>query len=784
MTHKKSLFSELVERRVPQILGMYVAAVWLAVEMADWMSERFEIHQQFSSYVFVIMIAFLPLIGLLAWGHGRPGKDKWTQKQLIFIPFNLVIAWFAVTSFIKPEVQATEIMSLVDEHTGQIVEYEVARAGLNQKITGFFWENKTGDESLDWLSYGAMWMVGKDLMRSPIITIQTPYDSDSMLTAIRSRGFDDAIGEPLSLDLSLASEKDAQWIVKGEIAKDGEKIEFQASLFNVVTGALVTTISATHDDWLFALDDVAEELGAFILEKANFKPSLIPDLAIAEHISTDLGAIKEVIKALNSITFSNDYMQGVEHLKVALELDNSLAEAYVMLVDLYRGLGDLDAAKEASEEALKLDDKLYRESVFKVKANYYAVNGEQDKAIKVLENWVKIIPDSAEALQALGSNYIMVGQRLDDALQVYEKLSELQESSSSVLVTQAKIYRLKGDKEKAISTLQGYLSKNQGQVQPYLEMAATYLQFGDLQEAKDMYDEASLLSINGIDADIGLAKIMSLSGSVEPAIEQLDELFRKAESDNDKVKILSEKEMVLFMTGRLNEAMDVLFEMRELSQSFMPPLAQSLMFGSKEVAYLASLQKYDEAWHLYEQMKTEAKPPYDKLLETMANTIHMYQGNHEEAAKSMELFKEFVTEMQMTIYDQFIYAADAIELRKLGSYEQALKMHDQAINESKQSVLTLNTLQVIDEFNYQKAITLYEAEQYDEAIELMEDNIRRNPLFAQSYVIKAKALTQLEKFEEAQLVIDQVNEIWMKADPEYKDVQEFSSLKEELQSKL
>ena len=176
MSEEKNLFTQLIERRIPQILGVYVAAVWLAVEVSEWMTERFDAPDQTSSYVFVVMIAFLPLVALLAWGHGRPGKDKWTQKQIMFIPFNIAIAWFAVNTFIKPEVQdsgmenaevqSTEILSLADVQTGELVEYEVAKTGLSQKVSGFFWENSTGDESLEWLSYGAMWMVSKDLMRT------------------------------------------------------------------------------------------------------------------------------------------------------------------------------------------------------------------------------------------------------------------------------------------------------------------------------------------------------------------------------------------------------------------------------------------------------------------------------------------------------------------------------------------------------------------------------------------------------------------------------------------
>lgn len=784
MAQKKSLFAELIERRIPQILGMYVAAVWLAVEIGDWMSERFDVPVQFSSYVFVIMISFLPLVGLLAWGHGRPGKDKWTQKQIIFIPFNIILAYFAVTSFIKPAVQATEMLSIVDEQTGQMLEYEVAKTGFNQKVMGFFWENETGDEQFDWLSYGAMWLVSQDLMRNAVISIKTPYDSSSILTEVRNRGYDDAIGEPLSLDLSISDDREAQWMIKGKIIMDGQQLAFQASLYDVVTGTLVTTITSAYDDWLFALDDVAEQIGKVILKQTNIKTQVIPDLPISQHVSDDIEAIQEVIRALNAVEFNNDYVAGVEYLQAALKEDDSLAEAYVLLVDYFRGMGDMPAAKAASEAALKLEHKLYQESVFKVKANYYAVNGEQDKAIKVLENWVKLVPESAEALQALGSNYIVVGNRLDDALKVYQKLNEIQEASSEAMLNQARIYRLKGDLEQTINTLEHYYAAHQDKAEPLLEMASTYLQFGDIEAAKEKYDEASLLSINNIDADLGLIKVAAMQGQTEQSLKQLDQLVEKAESDVDKVKVLTEKENILSLSGRLHEAMEVLEQMRIYSVSYMPPLSQALMYGSKEVAYWANLQEFDTAWDLFNQLKADTKPPFDKMLNLMAQNLHYLQGDNKAAAAAMEAFEQFTEEFQMTVYDQFIYSSNAVIAREKGEYELALEWHDKALRESKQSFVTLNALIVVDELYRQKALTLYSAGRYEDTIEILENTVQRNPLFAQCLVLQGKAMVQIGNYDEARKLVARVEEIWQQADPQFSDLKKLEELKHMLSIKI
>jgi len=780
MTHKKSLLAELAERRIPQILGMYVAAVWLAVEMGEWMSERFDVPSQFSSYVFVIMISFLPLVALLAWGHGRPGKDKWTQKQIIFIPFNVLIAWFAVNTFIHPVAKkpATEILSLTDVQTGKLVNYEVAKSGMSQKVQGFFWENKTGDESLDWLSYGAMWMVATDMMRNPIISIRTPYESPAVMRTLISKGFDRGINEPLSLSLDIANDSNSQWLIKGEIRKQNNALTFEASLYDVLTGAVVTSISASYDDWLYALDDVAEQLTAVILKRAKITPNIIPERALSEQLSTNLFAIESVINSLNSVFIDNDYAEGVAWLKKALEADDKLAVAYVLMLSYYRGLGDFDLAKEAAENALKLEYKLSPEAVLKVQVNYYAINSELDKAIKVLENWVKLSPESADALQALGGNYMIIGNRLDDALKVYEKLSEIQQSNATALVNTARIYRLKDDKDRALAALQIYYESSQDKTLPLIEMATTYMQFGELDAAKINYEEASLLNFNNINAELGLAKIKGLKGFVDEAIADMDRLVLKAENDSDRVKVLTEKENFLILSGRLKEAMGVVDQMNEYSQSYMDPLSQALMYDSKKAVHLVYLDDREAAWEVMQQLRSKTKPPFDQILYMIEMDIYEESGEHDKSVEALAKFEAFIKQSQMVIYNQFIIASKAKKARSAGDYEAAIEFHNQAIAESKQSFVTLNSLLVLDDLLYQKALTLYEMGQYGGVTDSLEVVLKRNPLNGQVMLLKSKVLIKQNKVKQAKELIDQVKQLWSNADPSYIHLKQLSEVEE------
>jgi len=40
MTEKRGFLAELIHRRVPQIVGLYSAGTWMAIEIAEWASEK------------------------------------------------------------------------------------------------------------------------------------------------------------------------------------------------------------------------------------------------------------------------------------------------------------------------------------------------------------------------------------------------------------------------------------------------------------------------------------------------------------------------------------------------------------------------------------------------------------------------------------------------------------------------------------------------------------------------------------------------------------------------
>lgn len=127
MSSEPTLFDKLMKRRVFPIVGMYVAATWLVIELGDWITERFDLPANLTSYVFVAMIVMLPAVALLAYNHGAPGRDRWTRTEHVFVSVNVLVAVATVYLF-NPGIDASaaiETLEIADE-TGQIRTFEVA----------------------------------------------------------------------------------------------------------------------------------------------------------------------------------------------------------------------------------------------------------------------------------------------------------------------------------------------------------------------------------------------------------------------------------------------------------------------------------------------------------------------------------------------------------------------------------------------------------------------------------------------------------------------------------
>lgn len=86
------LFQDLLKRRVPQILGIYLAVGWGVLEFVDWLIDRYDVTPRLADVSLVAWVAMIPTVLLLAWFHGARGQQRWKRVEKIGVPINTVVA--------------------------------------------------------------------------------------------------------------------------------------------------------------------------------------------------------------------------------------------------------------------------------------------------------------------------------------------------------------------------------------------------------------------------------------------------------------------------------------------------------------------------------------------------------------------------------------------------------------------------------------------------------------------------------------------------------------------
>ena len=79
---KKTFIKELLKRRIPQIIGSYLIASTSMILFLDWIKINYSFPQQYITLALFGALSILPSVIILAYFHGAPGKDEWTQRDM------------------------------------------------------------------------------------------------------------------------------------------------------------------------------------------------------------------------------------------------------------------------------------------------------------------------------------------------------------------------------------------------------------------------------------------------------------------------------------------------------------------------------------------------------------------------------------------------------------------------------------------------------------------------------------------------------------------------------
>jgi serine/threonine protein kinase/tetratricopeptide (TPR) repeat protein len=621
----------LVKRRVPQILGLYLLASLGVLQLVKWLVNRFVLSPHLPDFSLAASLSMVPAVLLLAFFHGRPGRQNWAKAVKIGIPVN-VMASAALLVFLfsgKSLGAATTTITLTNEE-GRTVERVVPKGEFRQSLVLFFFDNETNDSSLGWLQYGIPRLLQLDLVQDLFVTTSLAYD---FIDEIRAAGFQDGLGLPLTLMDKIALERHAKAFVSGSISKDGDAFVLRAALYESRRAAVITESEFRGQDFFELTDRMSLKIRRD-LQIPEHHLGETKDLPVSELGTASSRAFESYVRGVNAMVFERDWDTAGQNLERSVREDPAFVFPYFEIQFLAAVTNQREKREQAFQAIMKNLYRLPDRQQYIIKSAYYAFKEDRKKQIAVLKMMVETSPEDIAGRGELANLYSAASQ-WDDALAELLSIVELDPGQKDVLLGISSLYQRKGEFSKALEFATKYAAQFPEDVKPFVLIGGLYRAMGDFERAKSSLAKALLIEPENISALLVLADVEAARGDFGASEGTCREVLKIAKTPQDRVRALESLSKVFETQARCRESLEtILLLFREMRTSRPPFLALV-----SQIAYLDKFVKAgrtDEAFKVIEDIRSEAAPPFDQLVALTELSVYAALEDSGKAAAALK----------------------------------------------------------------------------------------------------------------------------------------------------
>ncbi len=463
---------ELMRRRVPHVLGLYLAAGWGILEFTDWVMVRFTIHAPVDTVIFALGCMALPLVGWLQWRVG----SRTVAPTLEAPPRSVAVLPFATVG---------------------------------------------GDPDTEFLGFGLADQILSDLARVGDLQV---------VARTSSFAFKGAADDVRTIGRKLG----ARAVLEGSIQRMGDRLRVTTQLINTEDGYHLWSerYDRTMDDVFLIQDEISSNVARVL--KAVLRDR--ERRAMTKVYTSNIEAYEFYLRGRSfffqtrrrSLQFAREMFQR------AIRLDEEFALAYAgvaevaALLALYypAAAADLDDALRASRKALSLDPDL-AEAHSAHGAVLYAM-GDLGAAEEAFRKAVDLDPRLFEARYFHARSFFQQG-RFEEAARLFREASSVrQDYSASFFVAQS--FEAAGEHEaakvaygEALAVAERHMELNPDDPRAATMRAVSLSRLDRFEEGLYWADRALTMDPEDAGVRYNSACLFAVAGRVDRALECLEE---------------------------------------------------------------------------------------------------------------------------------------------------------------------------------------------------------------------------------------------------------------------
>lgn len=769
------MISNLIERRVPQYLGLYVLGGWGFIQFVDWAVERYVLSPYLVEFVLLALLLLVPSVVVLSYFHGAPGRDRWTRAEKIGVPINLVLAGLVLfVVFSGRSLGAAGDTIAVRSPDGGEVEVIVPRDAFRSDIALFHFDNATGDADLDWMQYAATTALELDLAQDPFLSVISSFGTNgltgSMDEDLRAAGFEDAVGAPLSLRRELAGERHLEHMVSGSIGGRRGALVLTSQLHETSTGRLEAEREFEGPNFLALLDQAARQLREDLgVPDASLASS--PDLPLEELLTASEAALEASTRGIVAVT-RGDFPGARQRFLEAVNEDPTFAVAHFQLAFSSLALNDRETADRAMNAALRHDYRLPERVKISLRAAKAAIFDEdQDQAVETARYWTQVYPSDIAAHAFLGQ--LLVGRnQLREAIRSLEKIIEIDPSQFAVLQTLSSLHMRLGETDEAIDYLGRYAEAFPADYQSHLNLAEAEMQTGDLDAAQASYQRALAAAPDEVDVTIGIGRLATRRGSLTQAQASFDEALDGSATPTDSASVLRAMEGLMVRQGRAVDALRLYEQRRDARIRALGVVNAVTAGGLYQAPALGLAAETGRAGYVQreiERFEGELPAPLDGVLTILAMETAVLTGDP-EAPALVDRAEEAIRALGAEILVTTILDARGRLAERRGDCAAAEGAYNNLLKENPTSSLGALGL----------ARCRLSRGRTDDVEATLAPLLRRDPSNPWAHLLLAKAAVAEGDDDAARAALEPVLATWAGADPAYEPAREARELAERL----
>jgi tetratricopeptide (TPR) repeat protein len=754
-----TLIGKLVERRIPQFLLFYIGAAWGIMQFTQFLVDVFLFSPHWIKIAVFATLLLWPSYFLVVYRHGRPGADSWGLPEKLGIPANLLLA-FAVLFFMfrgQDLGAATTSIKVADE-TGNVVERKVAKQEFRKRVVLFDFDPvNLADDDL-WLAGFVPDAVNVDMLGNDFFD---PVGPNQFVEKARRAGYPTLRNLPLALKREIANQLHADWILSGTIGREGNNYAATVSLYAAGEGRRVAQDSYVADNLYDLVDRISMDLRSH-LEIPERKD--VPDLPVGEYFTSNPMALELYGRSRDPIVLDSAWETAIPLLQQAVAADPTFTLAQYRLAS---GLLLTNRSAEAVAPIQAALTNIYRlpeRAQFTVKADYYGMTQNLDKAWAVVEMWAELYPEDLMALQTLYTVQSVKNQRVE-AIATLEKIYSIDSGMANVLKQIAALQSNLGNFTEARDALRRYVERFPDDYTGLSSLAGIELDMGELDQARRTLSKALLLEPANTELLIRSAQLEHRAGNFAAAEAGLKAALASAPSPRARANVYAALHFYYRVQGRTTEAFDALARRFEESDSFLAPLQLVALKLNTLDAYFENGREA-EVRALLDEYAGQLQAPANAVVLIAELNLALAKRDVPEAETKLVAVESMITANQLEALRSSAVSAAARLAALKEDWERAYALRQEYQRANPTDPLVYAGL----------SEALRHLGRLDEAEQAARLTLARIPASAPGQVELARVLQAKGDTAGARAALERALAVWSRAEPEYEPAVEARQL--------